>query len=309
MPRLEIHLPAGSSSRADRMISEQVTGLSRRRAQALLEQGLIRIDGRRVRKGDVFSGERVLEVEILAALDPEIAPEPDLEIPILHQDESSVAVDKPAGRPAQALRSSARGTVANFLAARFPETLLAGGSPLESGLVHRLDTDTSGVLLAARSREAWLELRRQFREGGVRKIYLALVHGRTPQAAEIARAIEPDPRSRRRVRVLADGERSQRARPALTRYRALARSGAFTLLEVEIETGVMHQIRAHLAAAGHPVAGDELYGGSRLEVCSRQLLHAACLEFTSPGSAERVRVDSPLPSDFAAVLEMHSMTP
>ncbi|MGH7896476.1 MAG: RluA family pseudouridine synthase [Candidatus Binatia bacterium] len=302
MIRIEVRLSAGAADRADRVIAAAVAGLSRRRAQQLIAEGSIRVDGRRIRKGAVLSGDRVIDIEILVPVSQTLAPEPDLEIPILYQDDACVAVDKPAGRPSHALDADERGTVANFLVGRFPETAAAGKTPLESGLAHRLDTDTSGVLLAARTPEAWRRLRSEFSERRVRKCYLALVHGSTPERAEIDRPIAAHPRSRRRVRVLGDGDSSARGRPAVTRYRAIAQSAGFTLLEVTIETGVMHQIRAHLAASGHPVVGDEIYGVGRTEGAPRQLLHAERLEFRHPTSGEWVRVLSPLPRDFREFL-------
>jgi 23S rRNA pseudouridine1911/1915/1917 synthase len=291
----------GRTERLDRLLVESIDDLSRRRVQELFAAGLVRVDGRRARKGDVIRGERTITVEIPHAAPAAILPEPEPEVPVLYQDESSIVLDKPSGRPAHALRSGDRGTVANFIAARFPECIAAGQTPLEAGLVHRLDTATSGALLAARSRPAWLELRRQFHERRVGKLYAAVVHGSVREAGEIRRAIEPHPRNRRKVRVVAAGERSTRARAAVTRYTPRGGGRDFTLLDVEISTGVMHQIRAHLAALGHPVVGDRLYGSERS--LERHLLHARRIAFDDPASGGRIVVDSPLPSDFTAALE------
>lgn len=300
MAKQRIHLAAGRSERVDRLLAEALGGVSRRRLQRLLAEGALRIDGRRVRKGEVLHGERTIEVELPAA-EGEIAAEPGLALALLFEDARCVAVDKPAGRPGHALRADERGTVANFLAARFPECLAAGDSPLEAGLVHRLDTDTSGVLLAARDRAAWLDLRRQFRAGTITKRYAAVVVGEIAAPGEIRRAIESGARRRPQVRVLADGERTRRSRAALTRYLPVARSAEATLLEVEIPTGVRHQIRAHLAAIGHPVLGDQRYGGGEIPE-GRHLLHARRLAFDPPGGGARVEVESPLPAEFVAAL-------
>ncbi len=297
MPTRRVHVPEGASWRVDRLLADALAPASRRTIHALLEAGAIRIDGRRARKGDIVRGERSVEIDApdLSAL----AAEPELTLAVLHEDARCIALDKPAGRPGHALRANQRGTVANFLAARYPECLAAGANALEAGLVHRLDTDTSGVLLAARDAGAWRTLRTAFGAGEVEKRYLALVAGDVPSGGEIRRAIAAD--DRRRVRVLADEAPGAGARPAVTRYRPLRRSPVATLVEVEIPTGVRHQIRAHLAAIGHPVLGDGTYGAPSPEA-PRHLLHASRLAFRSPDGDREIVVESPLPEDFAEAL-------
>jgi len=175
--RHRILIPADRSERVDRLLAESLPGVSRRRVQQLLEAGLVRVDGRRARKGQLLHGERWIDVELLGDAGPSLPAEPEPAVVVLFEDPACLVLDKPAGRPGHALRSGERGTVANFIAARFPECVAAGDSPLEAGLVHRLDTETSGALLAARSREAWLALRRQFRDRTVAKRYVAVVAG------------------------------------------------------------------------------------------------------------------------------------
>ncbi len=302
MTTLIVRVPDGAACRADRLLARHLPGLSRRQIQMLLRRGLILVGGKTVRKGETFAGGSELEVEVCSTTDAELAPEAEPAATVLYEDEWLVAVDKPAGRPSHALRLEDRGTIANFLAARYPETRAAGETPLEQGLVHRLDTGTSGVLLAARTREAWLELRRQFRGREVDKRYLALVAGSIAESGKVTRPIEPDPKNRRKVRVRE--EAGSRSRPAITLYRPMTRYSDCTLLEVDIPTGVMHQIRAHLAAIGHPIVGDLLYGKAMSASLDslRPLLHAASLEVTHPVRRERLRIESPLPRDFADVL-------
>jgi 23S rRNA pseudouridine1911/1915/1917 synthase len=295
MIRRRIQVPSRHAVRADRLLAESLGSLSRRRVQRLLEDGAIRIDGHPVRKGQMLRGECIVEVDEIDSTSAALPPEPDLPIAILFEDESCVALDKPAGRAGHALRPDERGTVANFLTARFADCVSAGDTPLEGGLVHRLDTGTSGVLLAARTRDAWTALRGQFRGRRIRKLYVAVVLGMVTTAGEVKGAIEPHPHNRRKVRVLE--ESSRRARPAVTRFRPSGSGSDATLLEVEIRTGVMHQIRAHLAAIGHPVIGDALYGGGRIPE-GRHLLHARRIEFDHPESGERIVVESPLPDGF-----------
>ncbi len=306
MKRVVLSAPRSTPCRTDRLIAEHLGGFSRRRIQALLEAGRIRINGRRARKGDLVPADLELTIEVDVPAEDELPAEPDPAVAILYEDPACLALDKPALRPGHALRSGERGTVVNFLAARFPECLFAAERTLDGGLVHRLDTETSGVLVAARSRDAWLALRTQFRERSVRKRYLALVSGLVSQGGEVEWEIEADPRNRRRVRVLEPGrKRGERARPALTRYEVVSRYDAHTLLAVEIETGFRHQIRAHLAAIGHPVVGDTLYGAKDAPPLGapRHLLHASAIEFTTPATGRRVRVESLLPQDFATVVK------
>lgn len=286
-----LRVPDGPPIRLDRFLADALA-LSRRAVQEDLAEGKIVVDGRRARKGASVTG----GTEIVVELDPRpeaLEPEPDLPIPILHEDEALVAVDKPAGMPSHAIRASDRRTVANFLVAHFPGIESASERPLDAGLVHRLDGGTSGALLAARTRLDWLEIRRQFTAREVRKAYVARVVGALGSERTITTPITADRRDPRRVRV-AD---APDAREAITHVRPLAPVGTETLAEVEIETGMRHQIRAHLAAIGHAVVGDELYGGPPAE---RIWLHALGLEVRHPRSGRRVRIESPLPAAFAA---------
>ncbi|MET0153895.1 MAG: RluA family pseudouridine synthase [Candidatus Binatia bacterium] len=301
MTRHRIHVAQGRAERVDRLLAASIAGVSRRGIQQMLSQRLVRIDGRAARKGEMIYGERILEVEVLAPLAAAIVAEAEPAVPLLVEDPSWVALDKPARRPSHALRASDRGTIANFIAARFPECISVGDSPLEAGLVHRLDTGTSGVIVAARSRETWLALRRQFREGTIEKRYFAVVSGALAGPGVIDRPIAPHPRSRRKVQVLGEGDRNPGARTAITRYSPLAARRGMTLLEVEIPTGRMHQIRAHLAAIGHPVIGDVVYGEQAIAE-GRHLLHAARLGFDHPRDSRRVIVESPPPADFVRAL-------
>ncbi len=232
------------------------------------------------------------------------APEASLALTVLHEDPEVLVLDKPAGMAPHPLEAGERGTLANAIAARYPECVAASADPREAGLVHRLDLETSGCIAAARTAEAYRVLRAAFGEGRVEKRYLALVGGLPPAEGEIALPLASDPKDRRRVWPCGSQAEAERlgAQPALTRYRLLERAGPFALLEVEIVTGARHQIRAHLAAVGAPVAGDALYGGPEVAGLSRQFLHAARLAFDHPAGRGRVQAASPLPADLAAIL-------
>ena len=289
--RRSLEVPAdGAGMRIDVWLAGALE-LPRAKVKELLEQGAVRIGGRAPRKGDrTVAGSRV-EVT-LPADDPRPVPQPELPLRVLHVDAQLVAVDKPAGIPRQ---PGERGTVVNALVASYPECAEASADPREGGLVHRLDTLTSGVLLAARDRETWGALRDAFSGRQVDKRYLAVVTGPVADEGEIdlplrhrADHVEP---------ALSGG-----GREALTDFRVLARAGDAALLEVRIHTGVLHQIRAHLAAIGAPVLGDLAYGGRPHPGLDRFFLHAARLGFVHPATGTRLEVSAPLPPELRAVL-------
>lgn len=284
--------------RLDRLVADRGGALTRRRTAAIIAAGAVRVNGRLARKGQLLRRGDVVDIAAAVAEDA-LAPQPELALSILHEDDALIAIDKPSGMPAVALHPSDRDTVANFLIGHAPETAAAGGSPLEAGLVHRLDTGTSGVLLAARTAAAWRDLREQFRRREVEKRYRAWVDGDVKRPGSRREPIAHEPGRPRAMRVCFDAAqaRALAARPAFTRYRPLDRLGHATLLEIEIATGVRHQIRVHLAACGHPVCGDALYGGS---AAARLMLHACAVTVRHPRDGHRLRIDCPLPTDFAA---------
>jgi 23S rRNA pseudouridine1911/1915/1917 synthase len=295
-------VPGGApADRLDRALA-RLFGVSRGRAMEWIAEDRVRVDGRRARKGaQVGPGARV---SVRRPPPDAPAPQPELPLRIVHADSHLVVADKPAGMPSHPLKPGETGTAANALVGRFPELAAVGASPREGGLVHRLDTDTSGLLLAARTDAAHALLRAQFAGRTVEKGYLALVAGELHAGGEIDVPLAHDPHDSRKVRAASDPDWADAhgARRAATRFTPVARRGGFTLLEVEIATGVLHQIRAHLAFIGHPLAGDALYGGPSLPGLSRHFLHAARLAFAHPGGG-RPRFDSPLPEDLASALD------
>jgi 23S rRNA pseudouridine1911/1915/1917 synthase len=294
-------VPARSApQRLDVFLSRTLPHGSRRTAQLAVAAGAVRVNERRARKGaTVTSGDRVDIADDWLA--PRVLrPNPQLVVPVLYEDAAVLALDKPAGMPSHALHTDETETIANFLLARYPDVATVGKRSLEPGIVHRLDTDTSGVLLVARTAAAYDHLRRQFTERRVLKEYRAVVHGDASRPGEIATPIAHT-RGHTRMRVCRATDAG--GRPALTRYQPLERYGSYTLLAVEISTGVMHQIRVHLASIGHPVAGDRRYGPEVVtDTPLRHLLHACRLGFTHPESGQHIEVSSPLPADFTAYL-------
>jgi 23S rRNA pseudouridine1911/1915/1917 synthase len=289
---------AASGQRLDRFLQDQFRGAadgpSRARLQAWIKEGRVLVDGQTLKASQLLrSGQRV---DVFPAHAPPLRAEPeDLPVRVLYQDESVIAVDKPAGLIVHAGAGAHSGTLVNRLVHHF-QTLSGVGGELRPGIVHRLDKDTSGVLLVARTDSAHRSLAAQFARRTMEKTYRALVHGNLRNdSGRIALPIARDPVRRTRMTV-----KLRVGRDAFTEYRVLERFEKFTYLEVRIGTGRTHQIRVHLASEGHPVAGDRLYGAPAAE---RLFLHAWRISFTSPApspaSNQRVTVESPLPEELS----------
>lgn len=298
-------LPEGAAGRLDRALADAL-GLGRAAVKQAFALGEVRVGGRRVRAADPAVPGAEVELDVEPPRGPP-EPEPAAPLTVLLEHPRFLVVDKPAGVAVHPLLAGERGTLANAVVARFPGCAGASLDPREGGAAQRLDLETSGCVLFARDRAAWERLHDQLRRRAVEKVYLALVMGRV-----VAGGVCTVPLAQRGGRVVAvpDAEAEARAlakglhpRPAETRWEPLRRFERHTLLEVRIATGAMHQIRAHLASLGHPVAGDALYGGeaAALPGLARHVLHAARLGFESPDGG-RVVVESPLPRELEALL-------
>ena len=300
-----VRLPAAAAGRLDRALADAL-GVGRAAVQAAFRAGQVRAGGRRLRGSDPAQPGLEVAVELEEAPGPP-APEPGLPLSVLAESPRWLVVDKPAGVATHPLRAGEGGTLAAAVVARHPECALAAPAPREGGAVHRLDRETSGCVLFARDREAWQALHRGFARREAEKTYLALVAGRV-EAGGVC-SVPLAQRGGRSVPVpddLAADRLSGRAgppRPAETRFEPERRFAGWTLLRVRIATGVMHQIRAHLAFLGHPVAGDALYGGAAAAApgLSRHFLHASGLAFERPEGG-RASVESPLPPELTAFL-------
>jgi 23S rRNA pseudouridine1911/1915/1917 synthase len=291
---------ADAGSRLDAYIASHVG--SRAQAQRLIDAGAVTVDGRRRPKAWQLS-----PGELVVVTPPQPGPPADaaaVRFRVVHEDEHLLVVDKPAGvvtHPAPGHRGP---TLVEALAGR-----AAGGpDPQRPGIVHRLDRDTSGLLIITRSERAHAALRRMMRERQVRREYLALVEGHPDADSGTIDA----PLGRDRVRRTIVSTRTDRARAALTHFRVLERLPRTTLLRVRLETGRTHQIRAHLAAIGHPACGDRAYGGGscgeRLGL-SRQFLHAEKLMFSHPISGETMGCESKPPADLRHALDAAKREP
>jgi 23S rRNA pseudouridine1911/1915/1917 synthase len=284
-------------------------GLSRARVQRLLDDGCVLVDGRPAKASARLRGNERIS---LTLPDPEpsgVAPQ-DLPLTVLHEDRDLLVLDKRAGMVVHPARGTPHSTVVNALLYR-----MGGGAPggERPGLVHRLDKDTSGCLVVARTEAALADLQAQFQAREVEKVYLALVHGRLPDEGRLETPYGRHPRDRKRF------TGRQGSRRALTEWRVQERFGdRATLAEVILHTGRTHQIRVHLSEAGHPVVADAAYGGTRREArlptgdplkvaaasVGRQALHAWRLAFRHPRTGKLKRFEAPLPPDLAAAIEI-----
>jgi 23S rRNA pseudouridine1911/1915/1917 synthase len=293
---------AEAGLRLEQLLRRRLPALSRGAVLRLIARGLVRVDGRLEPKGTrVRAGQR-LEVELASADEQPIA-QPELPLEVLRVTGDWIALCKPAGMPTHPLFPGETGTLANALVARFPECAAASPAAREAGLAHRLDTSTSGVILAARSQQAYDELRRQFSSEAIRKRYLALVAGSLLGTGSIDCPLRAAPGDRRRVQAAAEG--SSAAQPARSDFWALQQRAGFSLVSVETHTGRRHQVRVHLAHLGHPLAGDLLYGGPAVEGLRGAFLHAAELRFLADGA----ELCAPLPADRRALLQRLGFDP
>lgn len=297
--------PTDAGKRLDWFLHERLPAYSRSRLQGWIKEDRVRLNGETARASYALRGGEQIDVRPgpLPALK---AVAQQLPLEVLYEDDDVVVVDKPAGVVVHAGAGHHEGTLVNALLHRFGSLSSVGGD-LRPGIVHRLDKDTSGVLVVARHDAAHQSLAAQFQSREVEKIYIALVHGEPSPAAGVIQApITRDPV--RRTRMTA---RLKTGRSAITEYRVIERLGAFSLLEVRIGTGRTHQIRVHLSSIGHPIAGDTLYGAPKaiksMPPLGRFFLHASSLRFRSPSKGTVLQIQSPLAAELESWLEQARM--
>ncbi|HEX4164756.1 MAG TPA: RluA family pseudouridine synthase [Bryobacteraceae bacterium] len=287
---------ADAGKRLDAFLHERLPEYSRARLQGWIKSGRVLLAGAGARPSLLLRGDETVSITP-AELAPLKAVAEELPLTILYEDDDVVAVDKAAGMVVHAGAGHSQGTLVNALLHHFGSLSTVNGD-LRPGIVHRLDKDTSGVLVVARTDRAHQDLARQFHDREIEKRYVALVHGTMQhKQAVLATKIGRDPVRRTRMRTnVATG------RSALTEYRVLEELGHFSYLGVRIGTGRTHQIRVQLANIGHPIAGDRLYGAPP-DSHSRFFLHADLLRFRSPSTRELITVESPLPPELTAWLQ------
>jgi 23S rRNA pseudouridine1911/1915/1917 synthase len=295
-------------SRLDAFARRCLPHLSRLSLAAAVAEKFFRVNGRIAKKGDKLKAGDHLTFhgpEFWLAAGP--APQSDLHVQTVHEDESMLVLNKPAGMATHGFSGRDRNTLANFLAARHPGILTVGNSRWEAGLVHRLDRDTSGLVIVAKTQAAFERLRAQFRRRQIKKKYAALVWGVTAGAGSIAYRLAHDAGDSKRMRALVEAPAGPvpKSWSAFTQFRKVSAAPGLSLLEIEMTTGVTHQIRVHLAAIGHPIVGDAIYGpgaGNPLGL-KRHFLHAARLDFYHPDHGASVTVEAKLPRELREVLK------
>lgn len=292
-----IHLQVGTASqRLDRFLADAVPNLSRSQAQRLIREGRVTLEGEPAKPSVPVT----LGTRVVVRMPPSPSEEPIPQIiplDVVHEDDDILVINKPAGMVVHPAHGHREGTLVNALMARYPS--LAIGDAGRAGIVHRLDRDTSGLIVVAKTRSALEHLRRQFKSRQVQKTYQALVHGQPPAPEGIVEApVARDPRHRKRMAVVAGGRESR------TRYRVLEDLGHYSLIAVFPETGRTHQIRVHLAWLGVPVVGDRVYASDRSARrvvndmgLERQFLHAWRLSFEHPSGKGEIDLEAPLPPD------------
>lgn len=311
IPR-QSHVVTGTGERLDRQLLRLFPWLDRPTVQELIAAGNVRLNGRAAKKGARLSPGDVLDCrDIPEPEDLRLQPNPGLPLHILYEDASVLALDKPAGQPTHPLRFAETDTLANALVARYPALADIGDDRLFPALLHRLDVQTSGLVLAAQTAGAYAALRSQFRRFTVQKHYTALVHGRVEGPGRLDAPLTHQTRSPCKMAVVRNLDKVKESSrfDAATAWVPLETGKGFSLLDVTIHTGVTHQIRCHLAAAGHPIAGDVLYGSPSSPSTTnhqpstnpRHWLHASRLIATHPATGHSLDLSCPLPPDWPTI--------
>lgn len=285
--------PEDAGGRLDVVLGRRPELGSRSRVAALIQSGAVTVDGVKRAKSYVLTSGQTVEVALPPETPSDLIAE-DLQVPVLYEDEWLLVVDKPTGMPVHPSRGHDSGTLVHALLGHG----LAGGESFRPGVVHRLDKDTTGLLVVAKSEEVHRRLVAMMRRREVDRRYLALVHGGfASESGTIEAPVGRDPVRRTSMTVGGVGPREAR-----THFRVVERLGDFTLVEARLETGRTHQIRVHFLAIGHPVAGDPVYARRDSLKLGRQFLHSYRLSFTHPMTGEELDIEAPLPDDLASVL-------
>jgi 23S rRNA pseudouridine1911/1915/1917 synthase len=298
--RFAFRFEAGRELRLDHFLAESLPQYSRSRLQGLIKQGLVHVDGAVARKsGQVLAASSLIEVEVPVSAPTTLSAE-SIPLDVVFENQDLMVINKPAGMVVHPSAGHPSGTLAN--AALGHDSAMEGvGGEDRPGVVHRLDKDTSGLILLAKNDAALISLQDQFRLRSIEKTYLGLVDGAPPAAAgRIDAAIGRDRSRRKQMAIVAEGK----GRQAITEYKTVEVFPRSTLLELHPLTGRTHQIRLHCAFVGCPIAGDTVYGRKKDSLgIGRHFLHAAKLRVTLPGEREQRQFDAPLPDDLRRVLD------
>ena len=286
-----------SGERIDALLARSIENLTRSQAQRLLESGLVTVDGAPVKKNRKTAPGELYRVEIPEAAETELVAQ-DIPLDIVYEDGDVIVVNKPRGMVVHPAPGHPDGTLVNALMFHCGDSLSGIGGEKRPGIVHRIDRDTSGLIIAAKNDPAHLALSEQLSDHSLARVYECVVHGRMREdAGTVDAPIARHPSDRKRMAVVPGGRR------AVTHWEVIARYNGWTHLRCRLETGRTHQIRVHMAHIGHPLLGDEVYGKSPEKGLTGQCLHARELKFVHPRTLESIHLTTELPEYFTQVLE------
>lgn len=285
-----------SGERIDALLARSVDGLTRSQAQRLLENGMVTLGGEAVRKNRKAAAGEIYAVEIPGTAETELAAQA-IPLDVAYEDADVIVVNKPRGMVVHPAPGHPDGTLVNALMYHCGDSLSGIGGEKRPGIVHRIDKDTSGLIIAAKNDFAHLALSAQLADRSLSRVYECVVRGRMrDDAGTVDAPIARHPVDRKRMAVVPGG------RNAVTHWEVIARYNGYTHLRCKLETGRTHQIRVHMAHIGHPLLGDEVYGRGAEKGLAGQCLHARALKFIHPRTGEAVQLTSGLPDYFTAVL-------
>ena len=284
--------------RLDTAISNLITDVSRTMIKKLLDDGKIIVNGKQEKPSYKTTIGDVIIVDIPEAKETKIEPQ-DIYVPVIYEDNDIIVVNKPKGMVVHPANGNMDGTLVNAILSMCKGSLSGIGGEIRPGIVHRLDKDTSGLLIVAKNDKAHLSMSKQIQERKVTKKYIALVRGVIGEdEATIDMPISRSTKDRKKMAVNKDGKN------AVTHFKVIKRFGKYTLLDIKIDTGRTHQIRVHMAEIGHPVVGDSVYSNGKNEFgVEGQMLHAKCLEFNHPITGKALKLEAPLPEYFEEVIK------
>ena len=284
--------------RLDLYISKQKEGLSRTMVQKLIESGNIKVNGNKQKISYKVQINDCITIDVPKAKEVDLKPQ-NIPIEIVYEDSDIIVVNKPKGLVVHPANGNPDGTLVNAIMAVCKESLSGIGGELRPGIVHRLDKDTSGLLIVAKNDKAHIEMSRQIKNREVKKVYIALVKGVIKEnEATIDMPIGRSPKDRKKMAVIKDGKE------AITHFKVIKRYENYTLLEIKIDTGRTHQIRVHMAEIGYPIVGDMVYSNGKNEFGVKgQCLHAKSLDFKHPVTKKQMHLEADLPEYFKNILE------